>query len=74
MEKKPSKVASDGGYFKDRYGPVVSTAIETAPIVAWPPAEDASDRLKRLYLREKKLLAKAREMGGNEFTNIGLED
>ena len=74
VEKKPSKVASDGGYFKDRYGPVVSTAIETAPIVAWPPAEDASDRLKRLYLREKKLLAKAREMGGNEFTNIGLED
>ena len=74
VEKKPSKVASDGGYFKDRYGPVVSTAIETAPIVAWPPAEDASDRLKRLYLREKKLLAKVREMGGNEFTNIGLED
>ena len=74
VEKKPSKVVSDGGYFKDRYGPVVSTAIETAPVVAWPPAEDASDRLKRLYLREKKLLAKVREMGGNEFTNIGLED
>jgi hypothetical protein len=27
-----------------------------------------------LYLREKKLLAKVREMGGDEFTNIGLED
>jgi mono/diheme cytochrome c family protein len=74
VEKKPSKVVSLGGYFKDRFGPVVSTAIETAPVVAWPPAGDASDRLKRLYLREKKLLAKVREMGGNEFTNIGLED
>ena len=74
VEKKPSNEVSSEGYFKNRFGPVVSTAIETAPVVAWPPAEDASDRLKRLYLREKKLLAKAREMGGNEFTNIGLED
>ena len=74
VEVKPSKVVSGGGYFKYRFGPVVSTAIETAPVVARPPAEDASDRLKRLYLREKKLLAKVREMGGDEFTNIGLED
>ena len=53
VEKKPSKVVSLGGYFKDRFGPVVSTAIETAPVLTWPPEEDASDRLKRLYLREK---------------------
>ncbi|MDG1326759.1 MAG: c-type cytochrome, partial [Opitutales bacterium] len=44
VEVKPSKVVSIGGYFKHRFGPVVSTAIETAPVVAWPPAEDASDR------------------------------
>ena len=74
VEKKPSDEVSSGGYFKNRFGPVVSTAIETAPVLAWPPAEGASDRLKRLYLREKKLLARAREMGGNDFTNIGLED
>jgi hypothetical protein len=46
VEVKPSKVVSGGGYFKPRFGPLVSTAIETAPVVAWPPAEDASDRLK----------------------------
>ena len=73
VEKKPSDEVSPEGYFKNRFGPVLSTAIETAPVLAWPPAE-ASDRLKRLYLREKKLLARAREMGGNDFANIGLED
>ena len=74
VEKKPSDEVSPEGYFKNRFGPVLSTAIETAPVLAWPPAEGASDRLKRLYLREKKLLARAREMGGNDFVNIGLED
>ena len=74
VEKKPADEVSSEGYFKNRFGPVVSTAIETAPVLAWPPAEGASDRLKRLYLREKKILARAREMGGNDFTNIGLED
>ena len=64
VEKKPFQEVSDGGYFKDRFGPVVSTAIETAPIISWPPAEDAGERLKRLYQREKKLLAKVSKIGG----------
>ena len=74
VEKKPSQVNSAGGYFKDHFGPLVSTAVETAPMISWPPAENASDRLKRLYQLEKKLLTQAREVGGDDFANIGLEE
>ena len=74
VEKKAPPTASRGGYFKERFGPVVSTAIETAPIVSWPPAETAPERAKRLYQREKKLLAQLQEVGGMEYEEIGLED
>ncbi|MBN38512.1 MAG: hypothetical protein CMI29_08610, partial [Opitutae bacterium] len=73
-EKKPSKMVSSVGYFKERYGPVVSTAIETSPLVSWPPAEDAPDRLKRLHQREKKLLAQAVQQGGEDYKGMGLEE
>ena len=67
VEKKAPPTASREGYFKERFGPVVSTAIETAPVVSWPPAESASERAKRLYQREKKLLAQLQEVGGKEY-------
>ena len=74
VEKKEPPFVSSGGYFKNRFGPIVSTAIETAPVLSWPPTENASERLKRLYLREKKLLARAEKIGGDEYANIRLED
>ena len=74
VEKKAPPAASREGYFKERFGPVVSTAIETAPVVSWPPAENAPERAKRLYQREKKLLAQFQEVGGKEYEGIGLED
>ena len=74
VEKKAPPTASREGYFKERFGPVVSTAIETAPVVTWPPAENAPERAKRLYQREKKLLAQLQEVGGKEYEGIGLED
>jgi hypothetical protein len=74
VEVKPSKVVSGGGYFKHRFGPVVSTAIETAPVVAWPPAEDASDRLKDCICVRKSFWQRFEKWEANEFTNIGLED
>jgi hypothetical protein len=74
VEKKAPPTASREGYFKERFGPVVSTAIETAPVVSWPPAENAPERAKRLYQREKKLLAQLQEVGGKEYEGIGLDD
>jgi hypothetical protein len=74
VEKKPAKSVSRGGYFNDRFGPIVSTAVETAPVVSWPPSENAPERAKRLYQREKKLLDKIREVGGKEYDRIGLDD
>ena len=74
VEKKAPPTASKEGYFKERFGPVVSTAIETAPVVSWPPAESASERAKRLYQREKKLLAQLHEVRGKEYEGMGLED
>ena len=73
-EKKPSKVVSSAGFFKERYGPVVSTAIETSPLVSWPPAEDVPARLKRLHQREKKLLAQVVQRGGEDYQGMGLEE
>ena len=60
VEKKAPPTASRDGYFKERFGPVVSTAIETAPVVSWPPAESASERAKRLYQREEIIGATSR--------------
>ena len=72
--KESPTTASREGYFKERFGPVVSTAIETEPVVSWPPAESASERAKRLYQREKKLLAQLQEVGGKDYEGMGLED
>jgi hypothetical protein len=63
VEKKAPATASREGYFKERFGPVVSTAIETAPVVSWPPAETAPERAKRLYQRRKEIIGTASRSG-----------
>jgi hypothetical protein len=74
VEKKPSKVVSQKGFFTDRYGPVVSTGIETAPVTSWPPGESASTGAKALYAREKALLADVTKSGAKELQGLSLEE
>ena len=74
VEEEPSKMLPREGYFKERFGPVVSTAVETTPIISWPPTEDDSDRLKRLYKMEKKLLTQIRKEGGDDYASMGWEE
>jgi hypothetical protein len=71
----PAKGASgNAGYFKERYGPLVSSAIEISPLVNWPPREDAAPELKELHRQEVQILADAVRLGGKEFENVSLED
>ena len=71
----PAKGASgNAGYFKERYGPLVSSAIEISPLVNWPPREDTAPELKELQRQEVQILADAVRLGGKEFENVSLED
>jgi hypothetical protein len=72
-DKKPSKVVSQKGFFTERYGPVVSTGIETTPVASWPPGQSASPEAKALYARERKLLDEVRKSGSKELEGLTLE-
>ena len=72
-DKKPSKVVSKKGFFTERYGPVVSTGIETTPVASWPPGQSASAEAKALYARERKLLDEVRKSGSKELEGLTLE-
>jgi len=72
---RPAKGASgNAGYFKERYGPLVSSAIEISPLENWPPREEAAPELKELHRQEVQILADAVRLGGKEFENISLKD
>ena len=77
---KPAKVspakgsAGNAGYFKERYGPLVSSAIEISPLVNWPTREDGSSELKELRKQEVQILADAVRLGGKKFEKVSLED
>jgi hypothetical protein len=64
IEKKAPATSSKEGYFKERFGPVVSTAIETAPVVSWPPAETAPERAKETLSTGKEIIGTASRSGG----------
>jgi cytochrome c5 len=71
----PSQGTSgNAGYFKERYGPLVSSAIEISPLINWPPREDAAPELKELHQQEVQILADAVRLGGKEFEKVTLED
>jgi hypothetical protein len=71
----PSKgTLGNAGYFKERYGPLVSSAIEISPLVNWPPREDAAPELKELHKQEVQILADAVRLGGKKFEKVSLED
>lgn len=72
-EKKPSKVVSKKGFFTQRYGPIVSTGIETEAVASWPPCQSASTEAKALYARERKLLSEVRKSGAKELEGLTLE-
>ena len=77
---KPAKVsqakgaAGKVGYFTERFGPLVSSAIEISPLVNWPPRDDAFPKLQELRKQEVQILADAVRLGGKEFENVSLED
>ena len=77
---KPAKVSpnkgtsGNAGYFKERFGPLISSAIEISPLINWPPREDAVPELKELHQQEVQILADAVRLGGKEFQNVSLED
>jgi len=70
---KPTQVSpakgttGKAGYFKEGFGPLVSSAIEISPLVNWPPDENASEDLQELYRQEVQVLADAVRLGGKKI-------
>ena len=74
LGKSKKTVANSTGFFKESYGPLVSSAIEIFPSVNWPPRKNASQDLKDLHDQEIQVLADAVRLGGKDFSGITLKD
>ena len=74
VPKPPSQGSSKQGFFTERYGPVVSSGIETAAVASWPPGESAPVEAKALYAKERKLLEEISKTGAEDLKGLSLEE